>query len=102
MEEVTPTFYASGTHALNFTFKGRGFSNVPSDAVVITSFQNNTPLMYRYETDNVSVLPVTIVDDNTLTAVGGEHEYGTRRYPGAILSNDRETIYWVNNTRPLP
>lgn len=29
-------------------------------------------------------------------------EHGMSNYLGAIVSNDRETIYWVNDTKPLP
>lgn len=31
-----------------------------------------------------------------------QYQAGSNTYLGAIVSPDRQTIYWVNNTQPLP
>jgi hypothetical protein len=40
--------------------------------------------------------------DNEITFAAGEAAEHVPLYLGAILSADRSTVYWVNNTRPLP
>lgn len=76
--------------------------DLPADCVAIPSDRNNNPLASRYsEGPNVVMQMV----ERTQTRVRFTAQNATAHaacYIGAILSADRETIYWVNETNPLP
>lgn len=87
---------------LRFEMTGRYFSFLPEGAVVVASSDNDNPLQERYSTSPYYALPITVIDDNHLVAEGVIVRYSSPRYAGAILSADREGIFYVNDTRPLP
>ena len=103
MTEITPTYYAYGEKNTKFVLKGRGFDNIPLDAIGIFANDNDKPLVSRYTHDNGLIYDMIIVSEDTLEFVNRSPiSYHTANYLGAIISADRETIYWVNETRPLP
>ena len=82
---------------------GEGFDLIPNDAVLVTSDDNNRPLAHRDATGDVyvaSILSKTATE--IVFATGYTGSYSSAQYAGAILSDDRQTVYWVNETRPLP
>ena len=86
-----------------FEVTGHNLDLIPPDAVCVVSQHNETPLENRGVTSYWAFAPIIeqsegrLVFDNERTA-----EYDGPHYLGAILSADRQTIYWVNETQPLP
>lgn len=75
---------------------------IPEGAIVIYSSHNDEPLMWRYRQDAAYSAPIEVVNDNMIQFEGIEVQFAVPVYVGAILSANRQTIYWVNNTQPLP
>lgn len=76
---------------------------IPSNALGVIALQNDAPDVYK-DTDRQDWL-FDIVEKTSTTMtlrqkVDAGHEVVT--YLGAIVSADRQTTYWVNNTKPLP
>ena len=83
--------------------QGSGFSMVPNDAVGVWAISNDDPLAFRNSQDNANTFDVIVGSDNLLTCVPRVlYTHSVPNYLGAILSADRQTVYWVNETRPLP
>lgn len=102
VEDISPSYYAAGNYRIRFTVTGRGFDNLPSDVVGTISFYNDDPLRFRYETGpNFYCTIISKSNSEIVLAAAGAVEHSAL-YLGAILSNDRETIFWINETRPLP
>ena len=77
-------------------------SLIPQDAVAVYSRDNEDPLMWRYRTESGLFAPISIVNDEELDIVAEYSVISLTIYVGAIVSNDRSIVYWVNNSRPLP
>lgn len=77
--------------------------SIPNDAVGIYSANNEMPLQYR-DTDVERLLfDITIVSDTELIATQRSTEsHNANNYLGGIVSGDRSTIIWLNDTKPLP
>lgn len=102
MTEITPTYYAAGTYILRFVLKGANFNTIPDDAVAVPAVKNDEPLEYRDTIVAANVMTIESRSANEIvftTAVAVQHG---QTYLGGILSSDRQTVYWVNNTKPLP
>lgn len=83
--------------------EGVNFDQIPSDAVGVMSEFNNDPLNRKDTTSPIYVLNIVEKTGNRMILrAGGSADHSTPFYLGAILSADRETIYWVNETKPLP
>lgn len=73
---------------------------LPADAVAVPMSNNDNPLQYRTVSAAMTIVERT---DNEITfAVANEGQHSTAFSIGAILSNDREEVYWINTNRPLP
>lgn len=82
---------------------GHGFLNIPEDALGIFASDNNNPLQYIDTDVNEWLFELSIIDDTQLTATCIHPNIHTgSNYLGAIVSADRQTVYWINNTNPLP
>lgn len=83
--------------------KGHGFENIPTHALGIVSTRNTEPLINIRSTSAAEIIPIKTKTPTEIT-LGQEsvHTHGSSTYLGAIVSQDRETIYWVNDTAPLP
>lgn len=83
--------------------EGLGFGHLPVDAVGIYSADNNDPLHNQYATEVYRTFRITERTDTMMVLVANQ-SFVVRDpvYLSAILSSDRETVYWVNNTKPLP
>lgn len=82
---------------------GRGFRFLPSDAIGVYSTRNGEPLYNRYS-ENLANIGNVVIDTGAKMSVVMDkvHSYGSAHYLGGIVSRDRETVYWVNETAPLP
>ena len=73
------------------------------DAVGIFANSNDSPLTYK-DTSGATLLYRIASRSNTelilesLSPTTG----GGANYLGAIVSSDRQTIYWINDAKPLP
>lgn len=103
MTEISPNYYASGVGELRYSLIGHRFDLIPNDALGIMAEFNNDPLEL-IDTENDGFLyRITEKSDEQIEMeqiVQGSHSVPT--YLGAIVSLDRKTIYWINDTKPLP
>ena len=82
---------------------GINLDMIPDDAVGIYSPSNDNPLQYRFSLEDYRSYSIEeksntrlVLRHNSPTSVS------TFVYIGGIVSPDGNTVYWVNNTRPLP
>lgn len=63
---------------------------------------NDNPTQFKDTEDTNLMFTISVVSDRELIATA---VYATTHtipnYLGCIVSEDRQTIYWVNNTKPL-
>lgn len=103
VESVNPTYYAARVLNSGFVLKGKGFSLIPNDAIGLYSNQNNNPLVYRQSLSPDTLYVIENKTNTTIEFVSMEPlETHGANYLGAIVSADRQTIYWINETMPLP
>lgn len=69
---------------------------------MVESQNNDTPLMYRQTEAAALIASVVERGDGYIRFANNLSSGRGACYLGAILSADRQTVYWVNNTRPLP
>lgn len=88
---------------MDYILFGSGFSGIPDNAVGILARANDNPLEF-IETDNpINLFSISQKTDTQLTMSPVQLITHTiDSYLGAIVSEDRQTIYWVNDTNPLP
>lgn len=85
------------------TLRGENFDLLPEGCIAMTSYLNSNPLVNRYETGARHRLAVNVVNKNEIQLTqSNEYYHSIQTYVGAIMSADRETVYWVNETAPLP
>lgn len=82
---------------------GKWFDTIPNDAIGIAATNNNNPLLYLGSMNATFLMRISEKNDNLIKMTQDEaHSHGGSVYLGAIVSADRQTIYWVNTTQPLP
>lgn len=82
---------------------GVNFDLIPSNAVGIVASDNNNPLQNRDAESGDRLYSIVEKTSNTMRMVlRATSSHVLNVYLGAIVSSDRETVYWVNNTKPLP
>lgn len=103
MTEISPAYYATGERNDEFVLEGYGFSDIPSDAIGIFANNNEIPLSYRYTEDDGLIYDMVPVSETIVRFVcRAASPAHSRNFLGAIVSANREEVYWVNNTNPLP
>ena len=101
--EISPNYYAAFHQVTQFELTGDRFDILPEDAIGILSIDNENPLSARYNQSARNIFDIIDRTNETITLkVRKEESHDENNYLGAILSADRETIYWVNNSKPLP
>ena len=104
VNEITPTYYASGNFNGVFELSGTKFELIPNDAVLVMSNDNDDPMKFKDRLDFSNFI------SNLETRSEGylkysqieSYDHGTPCYAAIIVSPDRNTVYWVNTTKPLP
>lgn len=82
---------------------GKGLLLIPGGATGIVSFNNDEPLERLNDTSGYYSVPIMErFATRLLLRPWSPHGFQYPYYLGAIVSADRQTIYWVNNSRPLP
>ena len=104
VEQITPNYYAAGVNPLEYFLTGRNFTLLQGLQVKgILSNNNDDPLHYRAHESMIFQYVVEIIDDTQMRLTHGlTRVFDTPTYLGAILSQNGEQVYWVNNTAPLP
>lgn len=103
VRDITPTYYAAGQVKGDFSLSGLNFTMIPVDAVGILSGLNDNPAAQRDSTSKSWIASVNVLSDSYMEVNQDiARTHSTPVYLGMIVSNDRETVYWVNNSRPLP
>lgn len=99
---MTPNYYAAGVYRMEFEVTGSNLNAIPNDAVAIPSFSNDDP-QQLISTDYPDLLGV-MVERSSERLVFRAHQESSHAagYLGCIVSSDRQTVYWINETRPLP
>ena len=76
---------------------------IPDDALGIMAVSNNYPTEFVASTERTQLFGISGRSANSIVLsqlITSSHAVKT--YLGAIVSADRRTVYWVNDTRPLP
>ena len=102
MTEIRPSYYAAGDNSLEFELIGENFDLLPSDTVGVQMHSNDDPLANRYEPVDVNLMHIVERSSTRILVRAYRHWEHIQCSIGALLSNDRSVVYWVNETRPLP
>ena len=103
VSSVTPAYFAVDEDLGRVTVLGEGFSEIESGALAWVSQDNNNPLQFYDQEADVYKYDVEVVSDNELLLIPKHSSRAVRNtYIGVIASPDREKVYWLNNTNPLP
>lgn len=87
---------------MEFIVAGSGFDLLPNDIVATYSISNDDPLTGRYHMSTLYYCQLIYKSDNELIFESSDAAAHSALYLGAILSSDREAIYWLNESKPLP
>ena len=103
VSRISPDYYAAEAVVGDYTVEGIGFGVIPDTAIGIVADHKGKPLEYldtelpQYIFDIVTKSDSEIFLRQRLTRY-----HSLNNYLGAIVSADRETIYWTNTADPLP
>lgn len=100
--EIIPTYYAAGTYQHKYRLRGNGFAELPDNVVAVPMLNNNDPLQLREIESAANVMRMTRISPTEVEFAASAAAAHTAASIGAILSNDRQAVYWVNETNPLP
>ena len=76
---------------------------IPAGAVGIFAKNNENPLEYRSTIVTNNLFDVTVIDDTLANVVPRNvTTHQVPNYLGAILSQDRTEVIWLNDSKPLP
>jgi hypothetical protein len=103
VNSVSPTYYAPGIPFGDIVLRGLNFDLIPDTAVGVMSNKNEDPLYLRDTTDVSYLYNISQRSENEITmTTRAPYAHQLPFYLGAILSADRSTVYWMNESRPLP
>lgn len=89
--------------AQEYVLLGSGFDSIPGDAVGVTAADNNDPLAGKDNDSPGWLYEIQTKNDNQIVLHQvAEATHNIPTYLGAIVSADRQTVYWTNDTEPLP
>lgn len=102
MTEIVPTYYAAGVYKHRYTLRGEGFDTLPSDTIAVPSPFNVTPLANLDSDDPNVIMTIESRTPTEIVFAAAEAVQHNAAYIGGIVSNDRQVVYWVNDSQPLP
>lgn len=79
-----------------------GLDSLPDDVVAVPMTSNAEPLRYQQSTNPNIVMTLREKTHFKLVFSANEASSHSASSIGAILSQNREEVYWVNDTNPLP
>lgn len=82
---------------------GKGFNLIQAGSLGVYALDNENPKQYL-DTNNNNYLFNFIYVSQTEAILRAKTPmaHGSDNYLGCIVSSDRQTTYWTNETRPLP
>lgn len=83
-----------------FVLEGHNFDMIPGDAFGLYATNNGNPLQNRR--DNYGYVITEKTATHMVLASTAASSAHPANFLGGIVSSDRETIYWTNETNPLP
>ena len=103
MTNISPDYYAQSVLNSGFWISGSGLNNIPNDAVGLYASSNESPLAFRDATNVRFLYRIASKTDNSVYLESYDPTLThAANYLGAIVSADRQTIYWVNDSQPIP
>lgn len=105
VNEITPAYYARNAIYGNFELSGENLDVIPDNAVGILSFDNDNPLQNLEVHSPWMVYSIAEKNEGYMLmqeSYSGAVSADQNSYLGAIVSADFSTVYWQNETRPLP
>lgn len=88
---------------VGFSIDGNNFDAIPYDAIGLFADDNEAPLAFIESTSDTHLYDIVSKTTTHIELVSlSPTELHTANYLGAIVSRDRQTIYWTNTTKPLP
>lgn len=88
---------------MRYELSGLNFDLMPEQIVGLASSFNDKPLMHINDTAVHFILnPIERDSTHMVLECSIEVQYNSSYYLGGIVSENREIIYFVNNTKPLP
>lgn len=103
VDDISPAYYAERVNPETYTLSGKAFHYIPNDAVGVLSYVNEAPLMYKDDESTIHLYHVEERAENIIVLKQDAVSSPARAsFLGAIVSADRQTVYWVNETNPLP
>lgn len=103
MDSINPTYYAATILNSGFDVVGSNFDLIPNNAIGLYANDNDKPLLFRYSLADNTIYKISRKTNKLISfqAVAPSTTHGDN-YLGAIVSEDRNIIYWINNTKPIP
>lgn len=102
MENVSPLYYASGERTGDYILVGSNFDLIPDSAVGLLAINNDLPLEFIDKTtDNFLFSVFEKTENRIVLRPNVSVTHSSDSFIGAIVSNDRRTVYWVNDSKPL-
>lgn len=103
VESLTPNYYAAGERSDVLIVRGYGFGQL-RDAIAVTAYHNYNPLQYLNSDDPRMLYDFYYVSptEARLVSQSGVTSHSDPYFIGAFVSRDRQTVYWVNESNPLP
>ncbi len=99
----SPNYYAAGVMNTGFELTGQFFELIPNDAIGVFAKNNSNPLQYINSTYAPMIYDIVSRGTGRMTLLCREANTGHEaNFLGAIISADRQTVYWENSTNPLP
>lgn len=81
---------------------GSGFGRIPSDALGLLAYDNDNPLRFINDSEGVHLYGIESQTETEISLrMVTQTALSLDNYLGAIVSADRQTIYWVNESEPL-
>lgn len=103
VDEITPTYYASGRWNPEFELRGQNFDLIPDDAMGIISNDNDDPLKLVGEGTRRTQLTIVERGEGYLKLQSNTaHSYDGDFYLGVLMKRSTLEYFWINDTKPLP
>lgn len=84
-----------------YELHGKEFNLIEEGSLGVIAYDNSNPLLYKDSTLAWELFTILEKTD-TYMRLSMNAPVEVNSYLGAIVSQDRSIVYWVNDTKPLP
>lgn len=103
MTDISPTYYDGNVIPREYVLSGRNFRYVENEALGVAATSNANPTERKDSTNNIVLYDIVEKTDSRLVLKQKEETaIGHANFLGCLVSADRQVVYWVNETEPLP